>query len=259
MDSTTRFSDRVENYVRYRPGYPDGVLDVLRRETALAPDSVVADVGSGTGISSELFLRNGNEVFAVEPNAEMRQAAERMLGHHAGFHSVAGTAEATTLPDGSVDHVVAGQAFHWFDRGKARREFGRILRPGGWVVLMWNARRDDSTPFLREYEALLQRYGTDYREVQHRNVDLSTLREFFAGGELEMRTLYNEQRFDFEGLKGRLLSSSYAPAEGHPHFPPMIAELERIFARNAEEGEVRFEYDTEIYFGHVPRPPLPGD
>jgi SAM-dependent methyltransferase len=249
-DPTGRFSDRVENYVRYRPGYPEGVLQVLREETGLAPTSVIADIGSGTGISSELFLRDGNPVFGVEPNQAMREAAEALLQRYPHFHSVAGTAEATTLPGHSVDYVLAGQAFHWFDPQRAGEEFARILRPGGWVVLLWNSRRTDSTPFLRAYESLLQRYGTDYREVKHRNVGPEMLRAAFAGGRYELRRLYNEQRFDFYGLKGRLLSSSYTPTEEHPGYRPMLEELERIFRQYEEDGTIRFEYDTEIYFGH---------
>jgi SAM-dependent methyltransferase len=250
-DSTTRFSNRVENYVRFRPTYPEGVLQILREETSLTAASVIADVGSGTGISSELFLRNGNPVFGIEPNAEMRHAAEAMLARYANFHSIAAKAEATTLPAASVDYIVAGQAFHWFDRELTRKEFARILRPAGWVVLLWNTRRTDSTGFLRDYESLLQKFGTDYRDIQHNQIDSELLRTFFADGQFTSRRLFNEQKFDFEGLKGRLLSSSYAPTEDHPNYPPMIRELEQAFQAYSKENHVCFEYDTEIYFGHV--------
>ena len=254
-DSTTRFSDRVENYVRYRPGYPDGVLDILRDEAGLTPASVIADIGSGTGISSALFLRNGNTVFGVEPNAEMRHAAEELLTRepeqYVRFRSVDGTAESTTLEARSVDHVVAGQAFHWFDRDRARAEFARILRPDGWLVLLWNSRRPHSTPFLRAYESLLERFGTDYRSVRHTNIDPEALRPMFENGDFTKRTLYNEQRFDLAGVRGRLLSSSYTPAPGDARYEPMLRELERIFEASAEGGEIRFEYDTELYFGHI--------
>lgn len=251
LDSTTRFSNRVENYVRYRPTYPEGVLQILREETSLTPDSVIADIGCGTGISSELFLKNGNTVFGVEPNTEMRQAAENYLHQYANFHSIAAQAESTTLLAHSVDYVVAGQAFHWFHREQARAEFARILRPGGWCVLMWNSRRIDSTPFLRGFESLLKTYGTDYQQIQHKNIDAPVLQAFFAREASTARSIYNEQRFNFEGLKGRLLSSSYVPTEEDPNYQPMLYELERLFREFAERDQVCFEYDTELYFGHL--------
>jgi SAM-dependent methyltransferase len=253
-DPTRRFSDRVDDYIRYRPGYPAAVIDVLARETNLNPESEIADVGSGTGISTELFLRNGNTVFGVEPNAEMREAAERLLAAYPRFHSVPARAEATTLCDASVDYVTAGQAFHWFDPQLARAEFARILRRGGWAVLLWNSRRIDSTPFLREYEAMLERYGTDYRQVRQQNVDVERLRALFngeLGHAFQLRTLYNQQRLDFEGLRGRLLSSSYTPTASHPGYLPMLRELKRIFDEHARGDSVAIEYDTEIYFGHL--------
>ena len=249
-DSTRRFSDRVDNYIRYRPGYPAGVLDVLRGAIGLAPEMVVADIGSGTGLSTALFLQNGNQVYAVEPNREMRLAAERLLGAWPAYHSVNGTAEATTLPDASIDCVVAAQAFHWFDPVKTRTEFRRILRPGGHVVLLWNRRLTDATPFLRAYEKLLENHGTDYAQVRHERIDEAGLRDFFLPG-FRRRTLPNAQSFDFAALQGRLLSSSYAPNEGHAEFGPMMELLRRIFDEHQRDGSVRFEYETEIYCGTV--------
>lgn len=249
-NATTRFSDRVENYVRYRPTYPAAVLDVLRARTGLAPGQPVADVGSGTGISARLFLDAGHPVYAVEPNAEMRAAAEAMLGDDPRFHSVAGSAEATTLPDASVDYVVAAQAFHWFDPAAVAPEWRRILRPGGWIVLLWNTRQTDSTPFLRAYEALLREHGTDYTSVNHENVTDDALRAALGEG-YTRHVVPNAQVFDFDALKGRLLSSSYAPNADHPGHVPMLSALRRIFDEHQREGRVRFEYDTEIYLGRV--------
>ena len=166
-DSTQRFSSRVDNYVRYRPGYPPEVLELLRTECGLSPSSIVADIASGTGILTRMLLENGNRVFGVEPNPEMRRAGEQFLTRYPGFTSVAGSAEATMLDDHSVDIITAAQAAHWFERERARREFVRILVPGGWTVLLWNERDTDATPFLREYEQLLLTYGTDYKEVRH--------------------------------------------------------------------------------------------
>ncbi len=166
-DATQRFSSRVSNYVRYRPGYPSAVLELLKHDCRLTPSAVIADVASGTGIFTRLLLENGNRVFAVEPNPEMRQAAEELLAGFPKFTSVSGSAEATTLAEHGVDFVTAAQAAHWFDREKARREFVRILKPGGWAVLLWNERLTDTTPFLRDYEKLLLTFATDYQEVRH--------------------------------------------------------------------------------------------
>ncbi len=249
-DPLDRFSNRVENYIRYRPGYPAGVIELLRSECGLTKASIIADVGSGTGILSELFLKSGHCVFAVEPNAEMRQAAERMLKGYAQLVSIEATAEVTTLETGSVDFVTAAQAFHWFDRNKAKMEFARILKPGGWVALIWNERRLDSTVFLRAYEDLLLRYGTDYRAVRHENVT-GEIGKFFAPQTFTLKTFENAQHFDFESLKGRLLSSSYAPDQDHPNFKPMLAKLEEVFAANQEAGRVSFEYDTKVFYGHL--------
>ncbi|HEU5014136.1 MAG TPA: class I SAM-dependent methyltransferase, partial [Roseiflexaceae bacterium] len=211
MDSTQRFSSRVENYVKYRPSYPQEIIAALQQACGLTSDSIVADVGSGTGIFAELLLRNGNTVYGIEPNQAMRAAGEQLLQHFPRFHSVNGTAEATTLPAQSVDFITAGQAFHWFDPDRARREFARILRPGGWVALIWNERRSDSTPFLRDYEQLLRTYGTDYEASKHTNFDAELIRAFFAPNPMFMQTFENQQRFDYDGLRGRLLSSSYTP------------------------------------------------
>ncbi len=245
----SRFSDRVENYIRYRPTYPPAIVDMLRRETGLGPRSVIADIGSGTGISAELFLREDCTVFAVEPNKEMRTAAERLLGSRATFHSVDGTAEATTLEDQSVDFVTAAQAFHWFKPEPTRAEFTRILKLGGRVVLIWNERKLGATPFLRDYESLLIKHATDYATVRHENIDAQALGAFFAGGKYATHTFPNEQHFDYESLRGRLLSSSYAPAEGQPGHESMIADLKRIFDQHRTNGQVCFEYDTRVHMG----------
>lgn len=251
IDSKERFSNRVENYVRYRPGYPRQVLQTLREECGLTPNSVVADVGSGTGILTKLFLENGNEVYGVEPNTRMREAGEEYLKSFPRFRSVNGTAESTTLASRSVDFVVAGQAFHWFDAQTARVEFARILKPDGWVAIVWNNREKDASPFLRDYESLLRTYGTDYEQVAQKYPENDPLDKFFGEGASRGRSFSNRQEFDFDGLRGRLLSSSYAPAEGHPNHEAMLAELRRIFEQHARDGRVVFEYTTKLYFGHI--------
>ena len=251
-DSTQRFTGRVENYVRYRPGYPKAVVELLREKCGLERSSVVADVGSGTGFLSRLFLENGSRVFGVEPNREMREAGERFLVGYERFKSVAATAEETTLAGGSVDLLTAGQAFHWFDPERAREEFARILGPEGWCVLVWNGRRERRTPFLEGYERLLQTYGTDYTEVSHgRRGSADEVRDFFYPNSVDVATFDNEQVFDLEGLKGRLLSSSYVPSEGEPGYAEMSNELGRIFHLHKRKDTVTVEYDTRVYYGRL--------
>lgn len=250
-DPTRRFSSRVENYIKYRPSYPPAVIDLLRRECELSRDSVVADVGSGTGLLSELFLKNGNQVYGVEPNREMREAGERLLAAYENFVSVDGKAEATTLDEASVDFVAAGQAFHWFDVDGARAEFRRILKPGGRVVLVWNERRFDASPFLAAYEELFKTYGTDYERVAHQYTGAEMVQPFFGANEVTLRTFDNQQVFDFEGLKGRLLSASYAPEPGHPKHQPLMDALRRVFDEHRRGGTVAIEYDTKVYYGQL--------
>ncbi|HLZ39710.1 MAG TPA: class I SAM-dependent methyltransferase [Candidatus Sulfotelmatobacter sp.] len=249
-NATSRFSDRVENYVRYRPEYPVGAVEALKTECGLQPTHRIADIASGTGIWTRLLLENGNPVFGVEPNPEMRQAGERLLAGFPSFTSVDGRAEATTLEESSVDFVTAAQAAHWFDRKAARQEFSRILRAGGWLVLLWNERITDSTPFLREYEQLLLKYGTDYELVRHERTT-DAVHEFFDPAPYQERVFDMGQEFDYFGLEGRLLSSSYAPGPGHPNHAPMLRQLREIFDQHGDHGRVSFDYKTRMYFGSV--------
>lgn len=249
-DSVTRFSNRVENYARYRPTYPAALIDILKSDCGLTQDSIIADIGSGTGILSALFLKNGNTVFAIEPSAPMRHSAEQGLQEFRNFVSVAATAEATSLDPASVDFVTAAQAFHWFDQAKAKTEFARILKPGGWVVLIWNERRLDATSFLRDYESLLLRYGTDYAKVRHENVDRE-IADFYAPEAVTLKSIENFQHFDFESLKGRTRSASYTPEPGDAKFEPMFSELEEIFNAHENQGMVTVEYDTRVYCGRL--------
>jgi SAM-dependent methyltransferase len=250
MKSVERFSNRVENYVRYRPGYPTAIVELLKAECGLDSDSVIADIGSGTGKLAEIFLGNGNVVIGIEPGAEMRAAAESILAGYKNFRSVAGTAEATTIAGSSVDIVVAGQAFHWFDPIRSKIECQRILKPNGWVALIWNERQTDSSPFLQAYEKLLLTLGTDYPVIRHENA-YEAIESFFAPRKPRSTSFPNCQQFDFESLKGRLLSSSYTPEPSHPQFVPMLKTLEAIFNEYQQAGLVQFEYDTRVFYGQL--------
>jgi SAM-dependent methyltransferase len=252
---TNRFSDRVDNYVKYRPHYPAVVIDFLKTEKIISGNSVIADIGSGTGISAELFLKNGYKVFGIEPNEPMRQASKIILQKYSDkklFVSVNATAEQTTMPNKSVDVIVCAQAFHWFNNDAFKNECKRILKPNGHIVLMWNDRRTDTTDFLKVYEDFLQMFGTDYLVVNHKNTqDKKIFENFFGKENYDEKDFYNYQDVDFDGLKGRVLSSSYMPNEGHKDFEHMIYCLRKIFNRYQENNLVRLDYDTKIYYGQL--------
>ena len=249
LDAKQRFSARVADYVRYRPSYPSALLDLLRAECGLRPGHVVADIGSGTGFLSELFLKNGNRVYGVEPNKDMRRAGEEYLASYDGFSSIEGSAEATTLDDASVDFVTAGQSCHWFEPDAARREFVRILKPGGWMVIAWNDRRMEEASFTRAYENILERFGIDYKNVKDSYPEADRIRSFLT--DISQRDLPNYQVLDWESLRGRLRSSSFSPTEGHPDYAPMMEELRKLFDAYQQNGQVRMDYFTRVYFGHV--------
>ena len=250
-DAKKRFSSRADDYIRYRPSYPTEAITVLRNECQLRSGHVIADVGSGTGFLSELFLKSGNRVYGIEPNEAMRKAGEEYLASYDSFVSIDASAEATTLENGTIDFVTAGQAFHWFEPAAARREFQRILKPAGWIVVMWNDRLMDSA-FAKAYEDLLVKYGTDYTSVRDSYPEIHTMQAFFAGGTVSQRDVPNAQVLDWEGLAGRLRSSSYAPLPAQPNYAPMMEALEGLFRANQENGQVHMEYSTHVYFGKLP-------
>ncbi|HIP73963.1 MAG TPA: SAM-dependent methyltransferase [Anaerolineae bacterium] len=248
-----RFSIRVDDYVKYRPSYPTAVFDCLRDEFGLTDTAVIADIGSGTGLLSKLFLDNGNRVVGVEPNPEMRAAGECFLAGYANFTSVNGTAEATTLPDDSVDFVTAGQAAHWFDARPARREFERVLRGNGRIIFIWNNRDVDASPFMQEYEALLDEFSLKDSGYPPRKGGYERAPEVILGDNHIRRTFANRQSLDFAGLLGRSASSSMMPWPGHPQYEPMAAALQKLFERYAVDGRVQILYKTSLRISNVMR------
>jgi SAM-dependent methyltransferase len=250
-NAKNRFSNRVADYLRYRTHYPEGVLDFLRSKSNLSPAHAIADIGSGTGFLSELFLKNGNPVFGVEPNPEMREAGEEYLAAYPRFTSVNGSAEATTLPDSAVDFVTVGQAFHWFKPAPTRREFARIVRPGGWVAILWNDRTQSTTGFAVSYEELLVRFGTDYTRVKDSYPQPKDIRAFFGHENFVTHELPNSQDFGLESLRGRLRSSSYVPSDGEPKVAEMMGALDALFAAHQRDGRVVMEFSTWVHLGQL--------
>ena len=250
-DPKARFSDRVDDYVKYRPHYLQDVVQAVEQACGLRPEHTIADVGCGTGLLAKIFLENGNHVVGVEPNRQMRIGGENYLAEYSNFSMVDGSAEATGLADASVDFVIAGQAFHWFRPDDTRAEFARILKPQGWVVLVWHDRDTTSKPFLRAYEDFVLRHSTDYEQVAHKYLaSYDALQRFFAPDEVRLIEQHNQQQLDFDGLRGRLLSSSYVPKAGEK-YEAMMRELPHLFSSHAENGQVTLEYDTKIFYGQL--------
>lgn len=250
-DPTKRFSDRVENYVKYRPSYPPEVLDFLQTACNLPAGATIADVGSGTGIFTALLLKRGYQVYAVEPNTSMQHAAIKQFERNDHFVPVGGIAEATTLPAKSMDLVVCAQAFHWFDQQKTRVEFNRILTASGYAALIWNNRDANTDDFSKAYENILKQDSIDYNKVNHRNISDIDFKAFFKDGLYQVVKYPNVQVFDEDGLLGRAYSSSYVPAEGTAEGEKFREMLKDIFAKYNQHGKVSFYYQTEVYLGKV--------
>ena len=252
-DSTKRFSTRVPYYVRSRPGYPAALLDFFRSDLSLKPAHTIADIGSGTGILSKPFLQNGNTVYCVEPNAEMRAAGESQLSGFSNFRSINGTAETTALPDGSVDFVTAGQAFHWFDPLKSAAEFHRILKPGGWAALIWNERRTVSTGFNAAYDQFIDAFTGDRATARVRGGSVGTgpaVEQFFGSGGFNLQSFPNHQDLNWHGLLDRVYSSSYMPLPDDPRTVEMEQNLRKIYDAFQRRGLVSIEYETRVFYGH---------
>lgn len=250
MDSVSRFNNKVENYIKYRPGYPEGIIDTLKKENVLNSNSVIADVGSGTGKLTELFLKKGNEVFGIEPNDEMRLAAEKLLKKYGVFHSVDSKAEDTKLNDNSIDLITAGQSFHWFNNDTTRKEFIRILKPDGYVVLVWNNRSESVSDFMKDFSQLLNNLETDYQEVRHENLNDNDFKRFFGTKNYRIKSFSNSQLINYNSLEGGMLSRSYVPSEGRD-YSNIVRELKEIFKKHNIDGKIKIDYKTKIYYSKM--------
>jgi len=248
---TQRFSKRVADYERWRPAYPAALTQWLCEHCDLKAGDAVADIGCGTGLFARDLLAAGLKVYGVEPNAAMRAVAERSFAASPSFVSCDGRAEATTLASASLRLITAAQAFHWFDTPCARREFMRILQSGGSVALIWNVRRIDS-PFLQAYENMLRQLAPDYGKLgMPQQASIPQINALFAAQRYQQQTFKYVQRFDGEGLRRRLLSSSYVPAAGQPGYAEIVAACDALFAENARDGVVEFPYDTRVFLGQL--------
>ncbi|RYY52392.1 MAG: class I SAM-dependent methyltransferase [Chitinophagaceae bacterium] len=244
----SRFSNRADNYVRYRPGYPAPAFDLMEKLASLNKVSSIVDIGSGTGLFSEPLLERGFSVTGVEPADEMRRAAEQRLARFSKFSSLPGTAEETGIEENTVDLVTIAQTFHWLDHNLTRQECQRILKAGGKVALAWNQQHEESE-FEKEYTKLRETYRL-YPPVAT-VIDEKLIHEFFSDGSIERFVFPNPQVLNFESLKGQLLSKSYSPLPGHESYETMINHLIRLFVRSNDNGFVTLNYETVVYCGEL--------
>jgi SAM-dependent methyltransferase len=246
-DSTVRFSERVEAYVAGRPRYPAAIVDHLAASGALPARGVVADIGVGTGLSAEPFLAAGHRVIGVEPNAPMRAAGAEFLARYPTYEARDGTADATGLNAGSVDLVIAAQAFHWFDPGRFRAESLRILRPGRWAALIWNDRDLSGTRFLAGYEALLVEYGNDYLAIRYKHQGTGAIPIYFGGRAPVAAEFRHQRRMDWATLAALAGSASYLPAPGQPRHAGLMAALRALFDAEATDGSIEMRYTCRVH------------
>jgi SAM-dependent methyltransferase len=255
LEATERFSNRADAYVRGRPSYPQQLVDHLQQVGALNGGHLVVDLGVGTGMSAEPFLRSGYSVIGVEPNEAMRLAGDEHLAAYAAnggaYRSVAGTAEATALPDDSADVVIAGQAFHWFRVEHAAIEARRILRSNGWAALIWNDRQSTGSAFLAGYEALLRTHGIDYADTIHRHIDEKGIAQFFSPAQALVATFENPRELEREDLLALARSASYLPLPGDPRHAAMMSTLNALFDAHEQHGTVQMMYRTRMHYAQL--------
>ena len=253
LDTKNRFSEKVENYVKYRPHYPKKLIEFMEMHDILKKDYVIADVGAGTGKFTELLLQSGYTVNAIEPNRPMLKACKEIYGKYSNLKCIEGSSDVTTLADNSVDLITTAQAFHWFEIEDTKTEWERILKPNKYVALIWNSRLkgEKTTPFQRQYEEFVKKYGKEYTRMQENfrvqeKIDIL----FKKNGYLEFHTPYS-QTFNFGSLMGRALSSSYMPQPRDKLYPKMVEALKALFENHQVENQVSIEYDTELIYGKL--------
>jgi SAM-dependent methyltransferase len=247
QDNTQRFTNKSDNYVKYRPHYPKEIIPFLVKTIGLTQQFAIADLGSGTGISTELFINNGNRVYAIEPNRDMRQAAEVFFKGNPLFKSVDATAENTTLDAHSIDLILAGQAFHWFDKSKTKEEARRILKPNHYFVVLYND-RDTDTPFQYGYENVLNEYQLIYDKIKEREI---ALKQFFSPSGYDVKQFKHSRLLDLEGVLGLFKSSSYIPEKSDKRYPFVMEKITKVFNANAKNGLAELAYKSTLYYGRL--------
>lgn len=242
--------ERIDYYQKNRPSYPQEILSILKNRYGVHESQYVADVACGSGLFSKLMLKNHFEVIGVEPDEQMRDRAIQRLGKYEHFQLIEGTAASTGLPDNCVDMITVAQAFHWFDTPQTVKEFCRILKPGGLILLLWNERKTDHDLFHQEYESLLWDYAVDYDRSLHRSYPMDRIKHLFPSFSLRCHKLRNSQEMNLQSLMGRLESAHYCPPLEHPSYLPLMEGVKELYQSYKENGKIRLEHQCKIYFLH---------
>ena len=248
---TERFSGRVQAYLAYRPRFPRGIVPFLREHGALPEGAVVADVGAGTGMLAEIFLEAGHRVIAVEPNGEMLEACRELAGQEPALEVVQGSAESTTLPKASVDLIAVGRAMHWFDWPRAHREFQRILRADGWVLLASNGHSDSGSPISNRLSEIFRKSRTDSAEADTTRDFQKRLRGFLDTSSWQRKTLHHSMTVDFATLLGYAESLSAIPRPGERGYEGMVAELRAVFEEYQRDWMLKTPLTCNLHLGRL--------
>lgn len=247
-----KFNGMGKVYSKYRPSYPLNFVDYLFTDVGMSQSSIIADVGSGTGILTRQLLEKGSNVYGIEPNADMRVIAETNLNNFPGFTSVSGSAENTTIDDNSVDYITVAQAFHWFDREKFKKECQRILKPEGKVILVWNTRDNENELVIENYE-VNRKYCPNFKGFSDGMYGKTNNDDFsdFFNGEYETKVFLNNLIFDMDGFIGRNLSASYALKSNDAQYNDYVNELKKIYEKYSNNGQLIMPNLTRSYVGNV--------
>lgn len=245
------FTGKADLYSMFRPSYPNEYINYLHSENYLSEGSVIADIGSGTGILTKLLLEKKLNVLAIEPNNDMRGIAEKNLWVYDQYKSINATAENTSLKNNSVDLITVAQAFHWFDKEKFRLECKRILKENSKVSLVWNS-KDVLSPLMIELQEICKETCPKFKGFSGGIEDTPDVyNQFLKNGIYEMMVYRNDLEMDLEGFLGRNLSSSFSPLREEKEFEPYRTALTNLFYKNGLNGKIIYPYITKSYLGYV--------
>ncbi len=246
MNTTQVYSSKAEKYARYRWSYAPEAIQTILDVTGITAESVVADIGAGTGILTQEFVGQVKRIFAVEPNPEMRAIATRKLAQYPSCQVVDGRSEATTLADNSIDLITAAQAIHWFDPQAAKKEFHRILKPAGWLAICRNYGTDHELG-----EALQDVYPVE-TDTETLMIGKSQPRSFyFEDGEYRRQEYPFKIQVTWEEFFGGVSTASFAPDEGSLLYAEFENGVRKVFDRFSSEGLILQQGVTELYLGQI--------